>query len=422
VTDTTARELSRTHTFILAGGKGERLHPLTASRPKPTVPFGGSFRIIDFTLSNCLKSGLARVAVLTQHRYKQIHRHVRQTWCDLWDRTPGGYIACYPPTTGKRYKGTADAICHNFGLVDVHSDSVLVLAGDHVYDMDYRDLLRQHIETGAEVTISTVECPLSYASAFGVVQVNEALRVIGFEEKPRTPHPLPSNPSKALVSMGIYVFRRVVLLAALREICDSGLGFDFGHDIIPHLIHSARVYAYDFRDGINNAPRYWRDIGTIDAYYAASMDLVQASAPFDPYASRYWPLDCRPHLSGRHIVPPGMNPAWLHGSALIERSVLSSGVHVEANAVVEESVLMPGVHVGRGARVRRAIVEEGMKIPDGVSIGLDPANDRNHYMLTESGIVVISPLQSSSKAAVYFQTKALRETNRTPGPVKTAAF
>jgi glucose-1-phosphate adenylyltransferase len=421
MTDIAARELSRTHTFILAGGEGKRLHPLTASRPKPAVPFGGIFRIIDFTLSNCLNSGLAGVAVLTQHRHEQIHSHVRQKWCDLWNRPSGGYIACYPPPTGKRYKGTADAVFQNLELVDIHSDSVLVLSGDHVYDMDYRDLLRQHIETNAEVTISTLEHPLSYASAFGVVQVDEALRVTGFEEKPRNPRPLPLNPSMALVSMGIYVFKKTVLLAALREICGSGLGFDFGHDIIPHLIHSARrVYAYDFRDEISNAPGYWRDIGTIDAYYAASMDLAQANAPFDPYASLHWPLDCRPHLSGQHTVPPGMNSTRLHGSARIERSILSFGVRVEANAVVEESVLMPGVHVGRGARVRRAIVEEGVKIPDGLSIGLDPANDRNHHMLTESGIVVISQLQSSSKAAVYFQNKALRETNRIPEPVRHA--
>jgi glucose-1-phosphate adenylyltransferase len=404
-----ARELSRTHAFILAGGKGERLHPLTAIRPKPAVSFGGKFRIIDFTLSNCLHSDISRVTVLTQYRYEQIHSYVNEAWCDIWKQTAGDYPVCSPPGNGTPYRGTADAVLQNLELLDLDSDYVLVLSADHIYQMDYRDLLRQHVETNADLTIATVEHPLADASAFGVVQVNEALKVTGFKEKPATPDPCPFNSSMAMVNMGIYVFKKPVLLAALRWICGSELGFDFGHDVIPKLIHFGRTYAYDFRDTARNVPKYWRDIGTIDAYYAASMDLVQADAPFDPYTDRYWPASSTPHSSLLCRVSTRKNLGCLHGSARIERSVLSRDVRVDPNAVVEESILMPGVHVGNGAEVRHAIVDEGVKIPAGFRQGLRSRKDQNQFVLTESGILVIS--NTRTPPVLHFQTKAAQERN-----------
>jgi glucose-1-phosphate adenylyltransferase len=307
------------------------------------------------------------------------------------------------------YRGTADAVFQNLGLVASDSEFVLVLSGDHIYQMDYRDLLGQHIEMNADLTIATVEHPLADASEFGVVQVNDALRVTGFTEKPAKPHPCPWNVSMALVSMGVYVFKKAVLLAALRQICDSGLGVDFGHDVIPRLIQSERTYAYDFREKTNNTPNYWRDIGTIDAYYAASMDLVQADTPFDPYANEHW-------LS-KSVSPPSFpygilitkNPGWLNGSVVVERSVLSPGVRIEPNAIVEGSVLMPGVRVGKGAQLRRAIVDEGVKIPKGFKLGSDCGNDGNHCAITKSGIFVISTMRiSRNPAFLHFQSNSVR--------------
>jgi len=332
-------------------------------------------------------------------------------WSDIWSETAGDYPVCRPPTAGRSYRGTADAVFQNLELLDIESDFVLVLSGDHIYQMDYRDLLRQHIATNADLTIATVEHPLAEASAFGVVQVNEELKVTGFKEKPANPYPSPSNPSMAMVSMGVYVFKKKVLLAALSEICESGRGFDFGHDVIPYLIHSGRTYAYDFRDKISNAPNYWRDIGTIDAYYAASMDLARRDAQLDVYANHRWSTNPTLHRSFPYGVSRTNTPGWLHGNARIERSVLGPGVRVERNAVVEESVLMHGVHVGKGAELRHAVVDEGVKIPDGFKVRLHSGQAPLHCAVTESGILVISSTRSSSNPAVLrFPTEAVLKT------------
>jgi glucose-1-phosphate adenylyltransferase len=361
----TDRHLLRTSAFILAGGQGERLYPLTQSRPKPAVSFGGMFRIIDFTLFNCLHSGLSRVSLLTQYKYEELHRYIRVGWSDLWNRTTACRepLLCLPPLTGKRYRGTADAIFQNVNLVHSDSDFVLVLAGDHIYQMDYRALIDQHIETNAELTVAAVEYPLQDAGSFGVVQVDESFRITGFEEKPPIPCPLASNPSMALVSMGVYVFNRPTLWAALNLLCASGSGFDFGHHIIPALIHSVRAYAYNFWDKTQNAPHYWRDIGTIDAYYTASMELLRA----------------RSQTSAR-----------INARAQVSRTVLSTNVEVEDNATVYDSILMPGVHVGAGARLRRVIVEEGVHVPAGFCSGLDVEIRGIHQTVSEKGVVVIA--------------------------------
>jgi len=390
--DTTARDLVRTSAFILAGGQGERLYPLTESRPKPAVSFGGMFRIIDFTLLNCLRSGLSRVSILTQYKYEELHRYIRKGWSNLSKRTTACQepLLCVPPLPGKRYRGTADAIFQNVNLVPSGSDFVLVLSGDHIYQMDYRDLICHHIATNAELTIAAVEYPLREASGFGVIEIDETFRITGFEEKPPIPCPLASNPSMALVSMGVYVFNKPTLFGALDLFCGSGNGFDFGHDIIPALIRSLRTYAYDFRDKTQNAPCYWRDIGTIDAYYSASMELLQAASPFDPYSKWAWTSRPIRHPSIRNRVPVRHTSPRIDVGAQVGRSVLSPGVEVEENATVYDSILMPGVRVSKGAQLRRVIVEEGVHIPVGFCAGFDLEQDRIHQIVSEKGVVVIA--------------------------------
>jgi glucose-1-phosphate adenylyltransferase len=398
----TQPEMARTQAFILAGGQGERLQPLTISRPKPAVSFGGIFRIIDFTLSNCLHSGVDRVSLLTQYQHEELHRYIRQGWLDLWTGASASRssLVCRAPLSGKRYRGTADAVFRNVEVLDDDSDFVLILSGDHIYQMDYGDLLKQHLENDADLTIATVEYPIRDASHFGVVEVDATFRVTGFEEKPVAPHPLPSDSSKALVSMGVYIFKKTVLLRSLRTHCDSGLGYDFGHDIVPALIHSSRVFAYDFRDKKHRTPHYWRDIGSVDAYYGASMDMVQADAPFDPYANDQRPSQPTRHpcLKNPHQMP--MSPARVNSSCEVTRTVLSPGVLVEQRATVYESVLLPGVRIGKGAHLRRAIVEEGVHIPAGFRAGVDLNQDREVHTVTKSGIVVISRNPASTRPVV----------------------
>jgi glucose-1-phosphate adenylyltransferase len=396
MTDRTTPEIARTRAFILAGGQGERLKPLTVARPKPAVSFGGVFRIIDFTLSNCLYSGLSRVSILTQYKYEELHRYIRQGWHDPWTIASGDSerLVCLPPVSGKRYRGTADAVFQNAELLNDDSEFVLILSGDHIYHMDYGDLLRQHVETNADLTIATVEHPLRDASNFGVVEVDETFRVTGFEEKPANPRPLPSDPSLSLVSMGVYIFKKMVLRSALDAICDSGLGLDFGHDVIPALIRSARTYAYDFRDKTQEAPRYWRDIGTIDAYYQASMDLVRTDPRFDPHIS-----ESRPSLPTSHPTAHRLR-ARIHSESRVTQSVISPSVRIEAGAQIHEAILLPGVRVGKGAQVRNAIVEEGIELPAGFHVGFDWDRDREYHKVTESGVVVISETPSNIKPAV----------------------
>ena len=392
--------LQRTQALILAGGRGERLFPLTVSRPKPALPFGGIFRIIDFTLLNCLNSKLGQVALLTQYRHDELHSYIRQSWGDRWN-TPGQGrppLICLPPTSGKRYRGTADAVYQNLSVIHSNrSENVLIVSGDHVYQMDYRELLAQHLETNADVTIATIEHPLEDAAHFGVVEVDPDFRVAGFQEKPVEPRALPLRPHMALISMGVYVFKKDVLARTLIQNCERGFGYDFGHHVIPSLIGSARVYAYDFRDEAAGSPRYWRDIGTIDSYHSASMDLVRPQASFNPYAKDGW--HSRPTV-------PLQTGASVSGSAQASHSVLSPGVRIDEDASVEDSVLMPGVRVGKGAQLRRAIIEEGVQIPPGCRIGWDVEQDRKHHTVSRSGVVVVS---ESPKMARPFLVSSFQE-------------
>jgi glucose-1-phosphate adenylyltransferase len=270
--------------------------------------------------------------------------------------------------------------------------------------MDYRELLAQHVKTDADVTIATVEHPLKDATHFGVVEVNQNFRVIGFEEKPKRPSALPSRPDMALVSMGIYVFKRDVLTRSLTLNCETGFGFDFGHHVIPSLIDTTRVYAYDFRDDVQESPRYWRDIGTIDSYYQASLDFVRPDASAGPRLRNGW--------HSRQELPEHL-ATNVCGSAHVTHSVLSPGVRIEEDAHVEDSVLMPGVHVGRGARLRRVIVEEGVQIPAGFRVGWDVERDRKHYSVSPLGVVVINETPWMAKTVINFKTQRPRLPNAT---------
>jgi glucose-1-phosphate adenylyltransferase len=372
--------LRETSALILAGGEGERLLPLTKSRPKPAVPFGGVFRIVDFTLANCAASNINDVAILTQYRHEVLHRYVLENWLDAWEHS-GGQLRCSPPVSGKRYRGTADSVFQNLPVIQWRRpECVLILSGDHVYNMNYGDLLHRHAESGADLTIGVLEYPLEKASQFGVAEVDRDFRITGFAEKPEVPGHMPGRPDTALISMGIYAFRTEILDEALREHCDRGFGYDFGRDIIPSLIRSARVYAYDFRDEKLNLPSYWRDIGTIDSYYEANMDLVGPTPAFNPF-----------ERSG--FVPPGLSA---------NQSVLSPDVRIEAGADIQSSVLMAGVCVGKDARIRRAIVEEGVHIPSGFEIGWDIENDRKHYPVSAAGVVVVNETPRVSRPTLVF--------------------
>jgi glucose-1-phosphate adenylyltransferase len=384
---TSTSALPRTQALILAGGQGKRLYPLTVSRPKPAIPFGGIFRIVDFTLSNCLHSKLHHAALLTQYLHEELHSYIRLGWSEVWknSRHTTEPLFCLPPCSGKRYRGTADAVFHNLSLLQANRpDYVLILSGDHVYHMDYRELLAQHVQSGAEVTVATLEHSLSDANHFGVVEVDNELKVTGFEEKPESPCPIPSRPGRALISMGVYAFNTDVLIKTLKENCESRFGYDFGDHILPSLIDSARVYAYDFH------PRYWRDIGTIDSYYRASMDLVRPGSGFSPYVNDYEGSQITHHPSSSARTDESTLKARVHSNCQVSRTVLSPGVRIEEGATVEDSVLMPGVRIAPGAAVRRAIVMDGVQIPSDFRVGWDEIEDRKRYTLSPDGVVVVS--------------------------------
>jgi glucose-1-phosphate adenylyltransferase len=386
-----SNELPRTQALILAGGQGERLFPLTRLRAKAAVPFGGAFRIIDFTLSNCLKSGLTDVALLTQHLHEDLQSYIWQGWSEFWirsgERQP---LVCLPPVSGKRYRGTADAVFQNIPVISPKEPQhVLILSGDHVYRMDYRELLRKHVEADADLTISVIDYPLEDATELGVVEVDEDLKVTGFSEKPSQPRSLPQRPGTALVNMGIYIFKMQTLVEALHKNCSHGFGYDFGHHIIPSLIGCARIYAYNFREEASKAPCYWRDIGTIDSYYAASMDLLRPDPPFDLNGNKDCEVIYRPGPTG-NTSPLTKLAAGLSADARLSQLVISDGVRIEGDAEVESSILLPGARVAKGVRLRRVIVGENVQIPEGLTVGWNLESDRKRHKVTPSGIVVIS--------------------------------
>ena len=394
-----ATDLMKTQALILAGGQGNHLFPLTVSRPKSAMPFGGIFRIVDFTLANCIRSKLPHVALLTQYQHQQLCSYIGYAWSRVWKNSQhtSQPLVCLPPSSGNRYKGTADAVFKNLNILKADKpDCVLVLPGDHVYFMDYGEILMRHVELRADVTIAAVERPLSAASQFNVVEVNPDFVVTRTEHKPANPRPVPSRPKRALVSMGVYVFKTDVLVQSLMSNCENCLGYDFEQHVIPSLIGSAAVYAYNFRDDFQNAPRYWRDIGTIDGYYDASMELVGSGCSFTESANDLANSQVICHPTGaRSNIGCSRGPG-VHINSHVSQTVFSAGVRIEQRADVRDSVLMPGAWIGPGAAVRHAIIEEGVHIPAGFRVGWDASEDRKRYVVSPAGVVVVGEIPKLS--------------------------
>ena len=396
--------------ILLAGGAGERLHPLTKDTAKPAVPFGGAYRVIDFTLSNCVNSGVRRIFILAQYKSLDLTRHIRDGW-SIFSAEMGEYIEVIPPmrrvSEDYWYQGTADAVFQNFQSIEVEDpDAVLVVASDHIYKMNYHEMLDQHQQTGADITIATIQAPPEEASRFGVVDIDADYRVVGFEEKPKPEDAMRSsfNPDMISASMGIYVFNTDELLRALHEDAqDPASSHDFGKDIIPRRLKNSRVMAYDFRDINAKTVRYWRDVGTLDSYYEANMDLVSVVPEFNLYDQR-WPIRTKVTQQppakfvfaqeGRRMgvaVDSIVSAGSIISGGRVLHSVLSPGVRVNSYCEVEYSILMPGVEIGRYSRIRRAIINTGVKIPESSIIGFDLEADRaKGYTITEGGIVVVA--------------------------------
>jgi glucose-1-phosphate adenylyltransferase len=391
--------------IVLAGGVGERLSPLTKERAKPAVFFGGPYRIIDFVLSNCLNSGFRRIFIATQYKSLSLNRHIRQGWSVVSEEL-GEFIEIIPPQkrVGEHwYQGTADAVYQNlYSIVRENPRYVVVLAGDHIYKMDYRKMLQAHIDHGADVTLASIEVPIDEGRRFGIVAVDESHRVVGFQEKPAQPAALPGAPNLALASMGIYVFTMDRLVKALEEdAVEQDSHHDFGKNIIPALIGGGKVFSYQFYDENKKAAKYWRDIGTLDAYYEANMDLCHVNPEFNLYDPE-WPLRTyQPQAppakfvfaqEGRkgEALDSLISPGCIVSGSSILGSILCPNVRVHSFCTIEQSILMPGVRVGRHARVRRAIIDRDVLIPRGAQIGYDLDEDRRRHTVTDDGVVVVT--------------------------------
>jgi len=405
-----AAQVRATYAIVLAGGRGTRLNQLTRWRAKPAVPFGGKHRIIDFALSNCINSGIRRIGVATQYRSHSLIQHLQRGWSflnphlnEFLDVLPAQHHA-----SAGWYTGTADAAHQNLDILRTHAPQyVLVLAGDHVYKMDYGVMLAEHVERGAEVSVACIEVPLATASAFGVVRVDDDGRMIEFAEKPAAPAPTPADPARSLVSMGIYIFNAKTLYRHLRaDAHRADSSHDFGHDVIPALLHEgAHVHTHCFAASCVNmvgGEPYWRDVGTVDAYWEANMDLARVQPELNMYDPA-WPVRTR-----EECLPPAKfnfdssNPhgqAWdalissgcIVSGASIHRSLLFTDVVVEHGSLIEDSVVLPNVRIGRGVRLRRVVADRFCELPDGFEAGLDRAADEARFHVTPQGVVLVTP-------------------------------
>ncbi len=402
--------LRNTTAVVLAGGKGTRLEPLTLDRAKPAVPFGGNYRIIDFVLSNAINSGLRRLLVLTQYKALSLDRHINLGWRQYFCAELGEFLDVVPPQQRideQWYQGTADAVYQNIFVIEKdRPEYVMILAGDHIYKMNYRSMLEFHKEMEADLTVGALTVSREEAKEFGVIQANEQNRITGFQEKPKEPQTLPGDDQRCFASMGIYIFTARFLFEQLcRDATEPGSNHDFGRNIIPSIIDSHRVFAFPFRDENRKRQAYWRDVGTIDAYYEANMDLIEV----DPLLNLYdqnWPIrTLQPNLPPPKFVFGSdgnldrcgqaidsiVCPGTILSGGKVKRSVISSNVRVNSYASVEESIVFHGVNIGRHARIRRAIIDKEVSIPADMEIGYDLEQDRRRgFAISPGGIVIIS--------------------------------
>jgi glucose-1-phosphate adenylyltransferase len=391
--------------LILAGGKGERLYPLTRDRTKPAVPFGAIYRIIDFTLSNCINSSLRKIYLLSQYKSLSLSRHIQLGW-NILSSSLGDYITVVPAQQRVNehwYKGTADAIYQNIYLLQKElPDLILILSGDHIYKMDYQKMIAFHLEKGADVTVASVEVDKGLSKEFGVIAIDSDDRITGFQEKPDPPQTLPNKSDKILASMGIYVFNTKLMVRKLIEDAKKRTRHDFGQDIIPAMVGDSRVFAYNFVNGKGDA-QYWRDVGTIEAYFESNMDLVSVCPLLNLYDPE-WPIHTyhAPFPPAKTVFDES-DGEGRRGKALasiisggciisggeVKRSLVSPDVRIDNFAQVDDSILLEGVWVREGARIRRTIIDKGSEIPPGMEIGYDLKEDAKKFNVTKSGIVVI---------------------------------
>ena len=390
---------------VMAGGRGERLYDLTAHRCKPATPFGGKFRIIDFVLSNCVNSGIRQIFLMTQYKGQSLIQHVQRGWSYLRGEF-GEFIDVVPAQQqiGTHwYQGTADCVYQNLELIRSHRPRyVLVLAGDHIYKMDYGPMIASHVEKGADITVGVVQVPPAKAREYGVLSVTESNRVTSFDEKPASPNPMPGNPEVALASMGIYVFNIRLLDHLLNEDAqDQKSAHDFGKNIIPASIDKLRVFAYPFTDVKTRAQYYWRDVGTVDAYYDANIELVHIAPELNLYDEQ-WPIwtyqlhqppakfvldeDGRRGTAINSMVSGGC----IISGARVEQSLLFSGVHVLERSKIFRSVVLPNVKIGAGCTIQYAILDEDCEVPAGMEIGVDRAADSRRFHVTGNGVVLVT--------------------------------
>jgi glucose-1-phosphate adenylyltransferase len=420
--------MTDTLAVILAGGKGTRLEPLTRDRAKPAVPFGGNYRIIDFVLSNCLNSHLRKMLVLTQYKAMSLDRHINLGWRDFFCRELDEFIDIVPPQQRideNWYQGTADAVYQNIYAIEKERPKyIIILAGDHIYKMDYHPMIQAHKERNADLTIGALRVDVESAKEFGVMQVDTDQRIIGFQEKPASPRPIPNDPGHALASMGIYVFTTRFLFEQLcKDANDPKSQHDFGKNIIPSIINSHRVFAFPFKDENRKTDAYWRDVGTLDAFYEANMDLVS----IDPQLNLYdesWPIrTLQKNLPPPKFVFGSRGEGERSGVALdsivcagtivsggrVERSVLSPSVRVNSYAHVSDSILFESVEVGRHAKVRRAIIDKGVRIPEGMEIGYDLELDRQRgFTISGNGIVTVAKTEDLSMIDAHLRASGMR--------------
>ncbi|MEY4763039.1 MAG: glucose-phosphate adenylyltransferase [Pseudomonadota bacterium] len=392
--------------MIMAGGRGERLRGLTVSRCKPATPFGGKFRIVDFVLSNCVNSGIRKICLLTQYKGQSLIQHVQRGWSYLRGEF-GEFIDVVPAQqqVGKEwYRGTADSVYQNLDIIRAnHPEHVLVLAGDHIYKMDYGPMIAHHVEKGADITVGVVEVPIDEARELGVLSVTEWNRVTKFAEKPREPEPMPGRSDVALASMGIYVFNTALLERMLLEdAADPTSSHDFGKNIIPKAINSLQVFAYPFRNVKTRAQNYWRDVGTVDAFFEANLELVHVAPELNVYDEE-WPIwtyqvqqppakfvldeDGRRGMAINSLISGGS----IVSGAVVRESLLFSSVRVDEGTSISRAVIMPGVHVGKNCTIRNAIIDEHCDVPDGMQIGIDIELDRQRFDVTPKGVVLVTP-------------------------------